>query len=247
MPLFGKKPKYSFNCPRCKALLFPQDEKFRESIEGQRADCPLCAKPLKIRLNKEKDSIEVEPLSNIKVGFYITVTSPDKQTQKQYYIEENALPDELFQILVLANEIAKQLSSLSSSSILTGIQMLFDPSLATALAMIDSRMDAQLRYMGERVFNQLKVVYHNYPAQVRHIALNLLKFLPSYLVEISKGCPNCGMLIPVELKQCFVCNYEFEVKAVKEDPLTILKMRLAKGEITKEQYEEMKKLIEALK
>ena len=30
----------------------------------------------------------------------------------------------------------------------------------------------------------------------------------------------------------------------KEDPLIILKIRLAKGEITKEEYEEMKKVLE---
>jgi Short C-terminal domain len=40
-------------------------------------------------------------------------------------------------------------------------------------------------------------------------------------------------------------NNQLTTRNTHEDPLTVLKMRFAKGEITREEYEEMRKMLES--
>lgn len=69
---------------------------------------------------------------------------------------------------------------------------------------------------------------------------NDLKILNS----ISIKCLNCGEMIPGIAKTCPFCNKSPVSVEAKEDPLDILKMRYAKGEITGEQYEKIREKLE---
>ena len=67
-----------------------------------------------------------------------------------------------------------------------------------------------------------------------------------------RHCPNCGRSIPFDARACPYCAKKFivettsKVDKIKSDdePLQILKSRYAKGEITKEEFEQMKKDLE---
>jgi len=65
--------------------------------------------------------------------------------------------------------------------------------------------------------------------------------------SISTECSKCGEKIPIEINECPYCNAVLKHPAQKgvEDPLKILKLRYAKGEITKKEYIEMKKTLES--
>jgi hypothetical protein len=90
----------------------------------------------------------------------------------------------------------------------------------------------------------LETLFNQYPFQVKQ-ALNRHGIL-NVLSPIATNCQRCGSLIPrARSNQCPFCsNTIAESKNNKPEPLTILKLRLAKGEITSTQYEELKKLIE---
>ena len=67
-----------------------------------------------------------------------------------------------------------------------------------------------------------------------------------------RRCPNCGRGIPFDAKICPYCGKKFMVEGtpkvdkIKSDDesLQILKSRYATGEITKEEFEQMKKDLE---
>jgi uncharacterized Zn finger protein (UPF0148 family) len=69
----------------------------------------------------------------------------------------------------------------------------------------------------------------------------LLDFIAQFMVV----CPKCGIGIPrARIGNCPICRSTAVQKTV-ENPLQILKLRLAKGEISKEEYEDLKKSIES--
>lgn len=93
--------------------------------------------------------------------------------------------------------------------------------------------------IAERIIEQL---YIKYPKRVNRSLQE--KGLYKLLDSLSFKCLNCGEMIPKISKLCPYCNKSPIGIPTKEDPLAILKIRLAKGEITQEEYEEMKKTLE---
>lgn len=66
--------------------------------------------------------------------------------------------------------------------------------------------------------------------------------------EPDRRCPKCGRNIPIDADFCPYCTYRFIKDDTKEKDnitsLEILKRRYAKGEITEDEYEKMKKKLE---
>ena len=94
----------------------------------------------------------------------------------------------------------------------------------------------------------------NFP-EVKSIILRIsqlpdprLKNLSALLPRMTSVCRKCNKEIYSMLDVCPYCKSKVgkgEIIEEKEDPLTILKLRYAKGEITREEYEEMKKTLES--
>lgn len=68
-----------------------------------------------------------------------------------------------------------------------------------------------------------------------------LKYL---LPKMTATCPSCSREIYSGLDLCPYCKSRKEQRKQAQHPVEILKIRYAKGEITKEEYEEMKKTLE---
>ena len=72
----------------------------------------------------------------------------------------------------------------------------------------------------------------------------IIIFLYSLLDGYYNLCKNCGRVISFDKNSCPYCN---DIKKIKSEfdksisPLKILKIRYAKGEITKAEYNDMKK------
>ncbi len=92
---------------------------------------------------------------------------------------------------------------------------------------------------------QLENVYASYPAQVSSILIS--QGLSEFITPFTVACPKCGVEIPrARLDNCPVCRGSaVQQKKENDDPLQILKLRLAKGEISKEEYEDLKKSVES--
>lgn len=58
------------------------------------------------------------------------------------------------------------------------------------------------------------------------------------------GVPLCGIILAVFILLAFFAVKSEDSKQVGKSPLSILKERYAKGEITKEEFEQMKKDLE---
>ncbi|MGA3193157.1 MAG: SHOCT domain-containing protein [Candidatus Bathyarchaeia archaeon] len=91
---------------------------------------------------------------------------------------------------------------------------------------------------------ELENIYTTYPVQVWTILFN--KGLHRFVMPFTVGCQRCGVGIPRErLGNCPICKDAVVQKKTAEDPMQILKLRLAKGEISKEEYEDLKKSVES--
>jgi len=84
----------------------------------------------------------------------------------------------------------------------------------------------------------------------------LLKGLNRFLMPFTDPCHRCGLGIPrARLDECPICQRAVVQKKTAEDavvqnktaedPIKILKLRLAKGEISKEEFEDLKKSVES--
>ena len=75
-----------------------------------------------------------------------------------------------------------------------------------------------------------------------------IAIVPFFLYSLLDGyynfCKNCGRILSFEKNSCPYCNNIQKNKSGFDkiiSPLEILKIRYAKGEITKREYEKMKK------
>lgn len=95
-----------------------------------------------------------------------------------------------------------------------------------------------------RVRMQFEDIYATYPVQTGSIFFN--KGLYRLIVPFTAVCQRCGVGIPrARLGNCPICKDAVVQRKTAEDPVQILKLRLAKGEISKEEYEDLKKSVES--
>ena len=57
----------------------------------------------------------------------------------------------------------------------------------------------------------------------------------------TRRCPNCGRILGIDIKVCPYCSETKSNGQERDEALNILNQRYAKGEINKEEYEEIKK------
>ena len=105
------------------------------------------------------------------------------------------------------------------------------------LITIMRRLEQSDKTSENTVLPQLERLYTTYPLQVG--AILPVKGLERFLAPITVPCQKCGVGIPRTWQgNCPVCKYVNVQKKAREDAIQILKLRLVKGEISKEEYEE---------
>jgi hypothetical protein len=208
-------------CPRCLTKLeFP-----KEKFEKQYFLCPECYTPLKLVLNgsgKVKGVVEYE--QPVMLEFKVNNGS------EEWAVNEMSMPREVYFAMVEAHV---KLQTSKVTSWLGQFQLFFDPMSAVY---IDRKAEEQ-----RNALTTLERIYEAYPYQFQLY----FKRMKGNIVEmLSIPCPKCKLLIPRgRLNNCPFCK-DKEKHKVAEDPLKVLKLRLARGEISKKEYEELKKLIE---
>ena len=217
-----------YKCPRCKTeIRFISEKHFEEEKKKKPfLTCPTCFLPYKINLDVKNRKVSVERLKE-QVNIEAQV---DKWT-----ISEPSMPDAIYKRLDRAINLLK-LAEDQTHKALTTIQALFDPMSAMFWEQSFQRDHESYKNKALPVLEEL---YNIYPFQVRQILTN--KKLTQYLDAFSTTCPNCKMVIPKgRVGNCPYCKGGAKEEG---DPLRILKIRFVKGEITKEEYEEMKKIL----
>jgi len=224
-------------CPRCKAKVwFTSEKNFEEAIKKPFLLCPICYVPYKINLDENNRIVSVERLTE-QVNIEITVTlSNDK-----WIVYEPSMPDNVYDSLIATIKLLNSAEQQARPSLITAFQAAFGNPM-TAMFW-DQRNKQESEYFGKQALLSLETIYSTYPFQVKQILTK--QGLGRYLNPLSTICPKCKSFIPrSRINNCPFCKREGETKE-EEDPLRILKLRYAKGEITKEEYEEMKKTLKS--
>ena len=236
--IFGQKKFGKHKCPRCKSELFYQNQKdFEENSKKAYTNCPTCSAAYKIYLNEKNKIMAVKEL---KIPQKTEFTAKNLKGDR-FTFHEESIPGSVYSKLL---SIAKSLAYVKFQSKEIG---------GTVVSLFGDQMSAT--YMGQRgkrlsdsieklVLPTLETIYSEYPGQVEVFlgSQGLLGFISSFQYP----CKECGVNIPRRrLDNCPICGKKEYLKEIKtnEDPLSILKIRFAKGEITKEEYEEMKKTL----
>jgi len=141
---------------------------------------------------------------------------------------------------------------------------IFDPAFAIYKLMLE-KSEEQAEDNSQNNIMAIEDLYSRYPRVVKSYLEDVAKRMEekgrgkpgardiifrkkvlSLLNSLSVKCSNCGEMIPKTSKKCPYCNQPIApIRGISEDPFTILKIRYAKGEITKEEYEEIKKTLES--
>ena len=225
------------NCPRCKAKIwFTSEKDFEEAMKKPFLICPICYVPYKLNLDENYKIVSVERVAK-QVDIEITVTGPNSK----WNVYEPAMPDNVYNSLISIIKLLKLAEQQARPSVLGMVQTLFGDPMSAMFW--DQRRKQLSEYSEKQALPNLEVIYSIYPFQVKQMLTR--QGLGKYLNLLSTICPKCKSVIPKSrINNCPFCKREGETKE-EEDPLKILKLRYAKGEITKEEYEEMKKVLES--
>lgn len=229
-PTIGKCPECNTDlvwiCPKCKTKV------------AMDSNCPNCNKEIPVTINCPKCSNKLF-IDNGKLHVFT------KEKEKELY--PDGVPMESHQIQALNSSIDILINSGPS-----GNRMAFDRLLGSELlggntwGVKRSLQNEEDRKHLERIANKtIDELYVQFPKIVSKKLQE--KGLFSLLNSLSNKCLNCGELIPKISKGCLYCGEKFgkvTTKEKKDDPLEILKIRFAKGEINLEEYEKMKKILE---
>ncbi len=147
---------------------------------------------------------------------------------------------------------------------------IFDPVYGMYRNTLKTREEQRYNAQSDRMSSSLTIIerfYHKYPrlyrAYLEDVAMRLkeevngnihqrnviLKKKTVGLINtISRKCSNCSEKIPKGVKTCPYCDAKVSMVSEErevEEPLHVLKLRLAKGEISIEQYNSLKKLLKS--
>ena len=237
--IFGQKKFGKHKCPRCNSELYFSNQKELEEKSKKTLNCAACLAPYRLHLN-EKNKVYAEKI-------WLNEQEPIKFHSKnlkgeKFTFYEEPMPESVYSRLL---SIAKSLAYVKFESKEIGgtiVSFLGDPMSATYMGQRGKRFSDSIE---KQVLPTLETIYTEYPGQVEVFLQKqgLLGFLSAFQYP----CTECGVNIPRRrVNNCPVCGKKAPSAETKdiEDPLSILKIRFAKGEITKEEYEEMKKTLQ---
>jgi ferredoxin len=226
---------YRHKCTRCKSELnFVSKQRFEKYANKNFRICPVCSVPYRLILNDNDEILEVKRLKE-------QVTIEAKIEGSNIIIHEKAMDDISFNRLI---SIARSLSFVDQES---------KPSVSSAIVAVlgdpvgaiwmNQSIKMTSEYIERRVRLPFEQIYSNYPYQVEQLFKSIR--LGGLLTPYQKICDNCGLCIPRNLVNCPFCSQENNKKSEGKvtDPLAMLKLRLARGEITISQYEDLKRII----
>jgi len=225
-------------CPRCGATVyFTSKEYFENGRSRPFLVCPECYVPYKINLDGHNRIVSVERLKE-QVNLEITIIQPDDK----WVVYETSMSDASYNSLIAIIKLLRLGEQKAKPSTLSLVQTLVGDTMSAMFW--DQRNKLTSEYAVNQAVPNLERLYNDYPSQVTYI-LNK-QGLGRYLYPLSILCQKCSRYIPrSRIINCPFCKRENKTEKEKgEEPLKILKLRYAKGEITKEQYEEMKKTLE---
>jgi len=241
-------------CPRCGVpIWFKSMKGFEEEKKKPFMFCPICSVPYRMVPDKEDRIVKVE-----RIAERVPIEVKLEKQNEEWTVFEQQMPDDVFQILRIAvdqlrnaDQQVKQASNPSiSNTILGSIQTLFgDPMSAMFWDQRDREKRENLRQLAKQTLSQtlcqIEMIYNRYPIQTQKMLLG--HGLATFIISLSAICSECELYIPRgRINNCPFCKdkKKHEERKTADDPLTILKIRLAKGEISKQQYEKLKKTIE---
>jgi hypothetical protein len=226
-------------CPYCnvKLSLTPTNNSvkhIKEAIKNNtlKLICPNCLAHLKI-ITMSENELKCSAIDVITYQFHTKsndlLTYDEPQPPADF---RNAFKNLLNQMISNSPQRQSILNFVSS----VGVFVSNDASLSgfpTNLTLLQDRTT-------KLILSTLRTYYREYPM---YITTTLLQCGLSYwLNDLSTTCANCEMLIPIDKKDnCPICKYSPNKmqNVISESPCTILKIRYAKGELTKAQLEEM--------
>jgi hypothetical protein len=223
-----------FTCPRCFARRDHSADELTKLV-GQHGFgiCRTCGAVFKARIDEETGKWSFERLQG---SLSMTVHS-NLLNQDLTFAEPAMSENDLGRLNSVIKEL-KNVDKVSKPSTLSVIHGILDPQGAFY-------RDESGKKIGQWVLNEaiprLEAIYADYPVQVS----TMLNFagLVQFLNSLTILCPRCGLGIPrARIANCPACKGV--IQKTTEDPMAILKLRLAKGEISKEEYAELKKRIE---
>jgi transcription elongation factor Elf1/uncharacterized membrane protein len=196
------------------------------SIE-HRFTCPNCGASRNVsNTNEEVETIKKQPIGICKTCYALFKFNIDEKTDRWSF--ESLRENPTFYI-----------HSPSLNTDLAYTEVLMPDSVRENLLNLANQLEKG-NEIGAR--GELENIYTTYPTQVGMILFN--KGLTKLVMPFSVVCQRCWVGIPrARLGNCPICKDAAVQKKTGEDPMQILKLRLAKGEISKEEYEDLKKSV----
>jgi hypothetical protein len=225
-----------FRCPRCQvrrdvSTTSEEDEKLKRDGIGF---CRTCGAVFRLNIDEKTGKWSFERLQD-----NLTVTLHSSLLNQDLTYVEQAMPENAMKALDAVIEQLKKANKISKPSTLSMIHGILDPEGAFFRDKSEEKIG---QWILSDTIPQLEMMYTTYPFQVFQIMY--VRGLSQCINPLTAACTRCGIGIPrARANNCPVCK-DARIQKTIEDPVTILKLRLAKGEISKEEYEDLKKRIE---
>jgi hypothetical protein len=222
-------------CPRCNAILWYKTfEVFKVEKTKKVHVCPICYGSY-IIVDEER---WLTATYNESWNIELDINAPNG---KKYHCTEKTLSLQEYTRLKSSIQLLKLARNTAGPSLLDSIQGVIDPLSSMNWQMINKRNS---EVWGRQGLESLTILFNEHPFQVE-LALNRERLLSS-IGSVAVNCLNCGSLIPkAKVGFCPFCSSDKPREVDNSEPMAMLKFRLAKGEITPAQYEELKKIIES--
>ena len=229
---------HKHTCPRCKKHISFANRMSVEELKKIHY-CPNCWVPYKLYPDLKSGIVSAERCNEVQKISQMTAFGKT--------VSERVMPDDVFDFFSRAVDEVKSADQQKRPSLMPMLQVALDDPMAAAYW--DQRIRHQAGYRLELAVPLVVNLYYEYPFQVTQMLTN--RDLFRLIEAMSISCPNCRSPIPKSAQECLYCRWRMndsdantEKIIPEQDPLKILRLRLAKGEITIEQYEQSKKAIE---
>jgi hypothetical protein len=155
---------------------------------------------------------------------------------------EPVMPDNVLDGLVKITDMLKKANKISKPSTLSMIHHILD----SEGAFFRDQSDKQIsQWITNDELPHLEALYNTYPVQVSGIIMRK-ELAQSFLAQFTAICMRCGLGVPrarAGTDGCLFCKGTAVQNKTSEDPVALLKLRLAKGEISKKEYEDLKRMV----